>query len=105
MRLAYQEMLNAARAAVERIDRLDAMLAEIIPTWTMAPMVDAFQAVRGVAFTTAATVVAEAGDIRRFEHPRQSMAFLGLVPCERSNGKHGAKEASPRQEISAPARH
>ncbi|HYZ39001.1 MAG TPA: IS110 family transposase [Stellaceae bacterium] len=86
-RLAYQEMLNAARAAVERINRLDGMLAEIIPTWTMAPVVDAFQAVRGVAFTTAATVVAEAGDIRRFEHPRQLMAFLGLVPCERSTGQ------------------
>jgi transposase len=86
-RLAYQEMLNAVRAAAERIDRLDAMLAEIIPAWTMAPVVAAFQAVRGVAFTTAATVVAEAGDIRRFEHPRQLMAFLGLVPSERSTGE------------------
>lgn len=86
-RLAYQEMLNAARAAAERIDRLDTMLAEIIPAWTMAPVVEAFQAVRGVAFTTAATVVAEAGDLRRFEHPRQLMAFLGLVPSERSTGE------------------
>jgi hypothetical protein len=45
-------MLNAARAAVEWIDRLDAMLPEMIPTWTMAPVVDAFHAVCGVAFTT-----------------------------------------------------
>ena len=46
-RLAYQEMLNAARAAVERIDRLDSMLPEMIPL-----VVDAFHAVCGVAFTT-----------------------------------------------------
>jgi transposase len=50
----------------------------------MAPVVAAFQAVRGVGFTNAATLVAEAGDIRRFDHPRQLMAFLGLVPSERS---------------------
>jgi transposase len=86
-RLAYQEMLNAVRAAAERIDRLDAMLSEIILHWTMAPVVAAFQAVRGVGFTSAATLVAEAGDIRRFDHPRQLMAFLGLVPSERSTGE------------------
>jgi transposase len=35
---------------------------------------------------TAVTTVAEAGDLRRFDHPRQLMAFLGLVPSERSTG-------------------
>ena len=41
---------------------------------------------RGVKFLTATTMVAEAGDLRRFDHPRQLMAFLGLVPSERSTG-------------------
>jgi transposase len=86
-RLAYQESLNAAFTAAERVAHLEAMLEEIIPSWTMAPVVAAFQALRGVAFTTAATVVAEAGDLRRFDHPRQLMAFLGLVPSERSTGE------------------
>ena len=86
-RLAYQEMLNAVRATVERIDRLEAALVEIVPSWTMAPVVSAFQAMRGVRFMTAATMVAEAGDLRRFDHPRQLMAFLGLVPSERSTGE------------------
>jgi transposase len=80
-------MLNAMRAAVERIDRLDAALVEIVPAWTMAPVVAALQAMRGVGFLTATAVVAEAGDLRRFEHPRQFMAFLGLVPSERSTGE------------------
>lgn len=86
-RLAFQEMLNAVRATAERIDRLEAALVEIVPAWTMAPVVAAFQAMRGVQFVTAATMVAEAGDLRRFEHPRQLMAFLGLVPSERSTGE------------------
>ena len=40
-----------------------------------------------VGFLTATALVAEAGDIRRFDHPRQLMAFLGLVPSERSTGE------------------
>jgi transposase len=46
----------------------------------MAPVIAAFQALRGVAFLTAVTFVAEIGDVRRFETPRQLMAYLGLVP-------------------------
>lgn len=85
--LAFQEMLNAIRSAAERIDRLDAALLEIVPSWTMAPVVAAFQALRGVGFLTATILVAEAGDLRRFDHPRQLMAFLGLVPSEHSTGE------------------
>jgi transposase len=40
-----------------------------------------------VALLTAVTFVAEIGDVRRFESPRQLMAFLGLVPSERSTGE------------------
>ena len=36
----------------------------------------------------AVVFVAEIGDIRRFENPRQLMAFLGLVPSESSTGEH-----------------
>ena len=86
-RLAFQEMLNAVRSSAERIARLDAALAEIVPQWTMAPVVAAFQAMRGISLVNATTVVAEAGDVRRFDHPRQLMAFLGLVPSERSTGE------------------
>ncbi len=46
-----------------------------------------YQAMRGVAFLTAITFVAEIGDVRRFETPRQLMAYLGLVRSERSTGE------------------
>ncbi len=42
---------------------------------------------RGVAFLTAVAFVAEIGDVRRFDSPRQLMAYLGLVPCENSKGE------------------
>jgi hypothetical protein len=53
----------------------------------MAPVVSAFQAMRGVSFIAAVIFVAELGDLRRFDSPRQLMSYLGLVPSERSTGE------------------
>ena len=41
---------------------------------------------RGIAMITAATIVAEIGDLGRFSTPRKLMAYLGLVPAEHSSG-------------------
>ena len=46
----------------------------------------AYQAMRGVNFLAATTLVAEVGDLRRFDSPAQLMSFLGLVPSENSTG-------------------
>jgi transposase len=54
----------------------------------MAPVVAALQALRGVSLVTAVTCVAEIGDLRRFDNPRQLMSYLGLVPSEYSSGPH-----------------
>ena len=48
--------------------------------------IEALQALRGVAQTTAATVVCELGSLSRFQNPRQLMAYSGLVPREHSSG-------------------
>ncbi len=50
--------------------------------------VGVLMAFRGIGFVTAMTLVCELGDIRRFAHPRQLMAFLGLVPSEYSSADH-----------------
>ena len=49
-------------------------------------MVAALQALRGIDQISAIGLVAEIGDIGRFAHPRQLMAYLGLVPSEHSSG-------------------
>ena len=43
-------------------------MVEIVPTWSMAPVVDAFQAMHGVGFVAAVICVAKLGDLRRFDH-------------------------------------
>jgi transposase len=49
-------------------------------------MVTALQAVRGIDLVTAVTIIAEIGDLQRFTNPRELMAYIGLVPSERSTG-------------------
>jgi transposase len=85
--LVLREYRQAVEDAEARLDRLTQHVAEVVATWSMAPVVEAYQALRGVALLTAVTFVAEIGDVRRFESPRQLMAYLGLVPCENSTGE------------------
>src|SRR5215210_3428882 len=85
--LVLREYRQAIEDAEARLERLTQQVAEVVATWSMAPVVAAYQALRGVALLTAVTFVAEIGDVRRFENPRQRMASLGLVPSERSTGE------------------
>ena len=78
--------IDAIEDALQRQRRLEKQLALIVPDWSMAPVVEAYQAMRGASFLVAVTFAAEIGDVRRFDTPRQLMAFLGLVPAERSTG-------------------
>jgi len=81
------EYRQAIADAEQRLERLSKQVADLVPSWSMAPVIAAYQAMRGVAFLTAVTFVAEIGDVRRFETPRQLMAYLGLVPAESSTGE------------------
>lgn len=84
--LVFEELKRAVDQAEERVATLDQAIETVIPDWHFAPVVDALRALRGVNTTIAATVVAEIGDITRFENPRQLMSWLGLVPSEHSSG-------------------
>jgi transposase len=85
--LVIQELLLAARHAKERLERADNAIVEFLPTWSLAPVVAALQALRGIGLISAVIIMAEIGDLRRFDNPRQSMGYLGLVPGERSTGE------------------
>ena len=84
--IVLQDYIHAVQDAEARRDRLTRQINELLPSWSMAPVARALQAMRGVALVVAATVVAEVGDFRRFANPRQLMAYLGLVPSEHSSG-------------------
>jgi transposase len=84
--IVFQESLHAVDEQVERLARLERELVELTPAWRLHPVVEALQALRGVQFLVAITVVAELGDLTRFTNPRQLAAFVGLIPSEHSSG-------------------
>ena len=54
--IVFQDQVDAAADAQARLERLDHQLAELVPTWSMAPVVAARQAMRGVSFLVAVTL-------------------------------------------------
>jgi transposase len=84
--IVLQDYIHAVEDAEARLARLERQIEELLPRWSMAPVVEGVQAMRGVGLIVAVTVVAEVGDFSRFANPRQLMAYLGLVPSEHSSG-------------------
>src|SRR6266704_2110914 len=85
--IVFQEYVRAVTEHTERLQRLEQELQEQVPSWRLAPVVNALQGLRGVQFTVAVTTVAELGDLTRFDTPRQLMSYLGLTPLEYSSGE------------------
>jgi transposase len=84
--IVLQDLIDTVDAAAERVARLTRQIEVQVAEWSLAPLVIALQAMRGVALIVAVTLVAELGDLRRFAGPAQLMAYAGLVPTERSSG-------------------
>ncbi len=84
--IVFQESIRAVDEQVDRLQRLEEELIERGSQWRLAPVVLAVQALRGVQWVVALTVIAELGDITRFDNPRQLAAFVGLIPSENSSG-------------------
>src|SRR5579884_973941 len=83
-----QDYLDEVRHVAERIGRLEKAIDEAVgaaPAEIRA-VIEALQALRGVAQTTAATIVSELGSLSRFESARQLMGYSGLVASEHSSG-------------------
>ena len=80
--ITLQEYVNAVNEGLDRVERLEESIRELLPQWRWAPLVKAIQSLRGVALIVAVTTIAELGDLSRFATPDKLMAFLGLVPSE-----------------------
>lgn len=85
--IVLQDYIHAVADGEARRDRLTRQIEALLEQWPLAPLVLALQALRGVALIVAVTLAAEVGDLRRFDHPRQLMGYLGLVPSEHSSGR------------------
>jgi transposase len=84
--VVLQEYLDAVKAASQRVADIGAQMERVSPQWSLAPVVDSLVALRGIDKLAAMVLLAELGDISRFDSPRQLMAYLGLVPSEHTSG-------------------
>lgn len=84
--VVLQEYLQTINERLARLKRLDNELEHHVKNWRYYPVVKAIQAMRGVRLLVATGVIAELGDLTRFDHPRKLMSYLGLVPSEHSSG-------------------
>jgi transposase len=84
--VVLQEYVNAVKAASLRVADMMGQMERVLPHWRLAPVVNSLTALRGIDKLSAMTLLAELGDISRFQSPRQLMAYLGLVPGEHSSG-------------------
>lgn len=85
--IAMTEYALAVQACDERVARMSQALLTAIEGWRFEPVVKALRALRGIDSVSAIGLVAEIGDIARFDHPRKLMGYLGLVPSEHSSGE------------------
>jgi len=83
------DYLHEVEHAQERIERLERAIDDAVETMPeqMRTVVEALQALRGIAKISAVTVVAELGQISRFKKARQLMGYSGTVSREHSSGE------------------
>ncbi len=74
--------------ARERVKRLEGSIDEAIEAAPegIRAVIDALQALRGIAKVSSVTIVAEVGQLSRFSRPRQLMGYSGAVSSEDSSG-------------------
>jgi transposase len=85
MKVILEEYLQGIAAAGERIARCEEAMGDLLEKWRLAPAVRALMAMKGFQTVAAMILASELGEVHRFTHPRQVMAYLGLVPRENSS--------------------
>jgi transposase len=82
------DYLHEVEHAGARIARLERAIDEAIQTAPprMRAVIEALQALRGIARISAVTIVAEIGDLTRFARAPQLMGYSGMGPREDSSG-------------------
>jgi transposase len=87
MKVILEEYLQGIATAGERIARCEEAMRVLLEQWRLAPAVRALMAMKGFQTVAAMILVSELGEVHRFAHPRQVMAYLGLVPTENTSSE------------------
>jgi transposase len=100
--IVFQASVRAVTEHTERLQRLEPALHAQGQTWHLKPVVEALQALRGVQFPVAGTMVAALGDLPRLDHPRPLLKFLGLMPSAYATGARRRQGSTPKRAIPMP---
>lgn len=84
--IVLQDYIDAVKAAKKRVAGITEEMRRALDYWSMAPVVYSLMALRGIDMVSAMGVLAELGDLTRFDSPTQLMGFLGLVPSIHASG-------------------
>lgn len=87
--VTLSDYLHEVEHVAERIGRLERSIdaaIEKLPV-KMRAVIEALQSLRGIAQISAVSIMAEVGELSRFEHPRQLMGYSGAVSREHSSGE------------------
>ena len=72
-------------------NRMDALLKEIEAKLSEIPYIDKLMEIKGIGLKTVSCFIAEVGDIRRFDHPKQLQKLAGYAIVADSSGKHNGE--------------
>ena len=85
--MVFQGYGRSVNEHTERLQRLEQARHEQAQSWRLRPLADALQALRGMQFPVAVTMVAERGDLTRVDTPQPLVKCLGLIPSDYARGE------------------
>ena len=83
----FDTYVHAVDLVDSRIEQLERAIRETAEQGPWRALVARLRCLRGIDTLTALALVAEIGDFSRFNTAKELMAFVGLVPSERSSGE------------------
>ena len=83
--IVLQEYICAVKETQKREENMKQLMHKALESWSLRPVIEGLIALRGINVITAMTIMAELGDISRFDSPKELMSFLGLVPSEHTS--------------------
>ena len=89
-RMELQLLLEDFRTKQSQLEKITEVLEE---ETLSVPYADKLLAIKGVGLITVAGFLAEVGDIRRFDSPKQIQKLAGLEVKENSSGKHRGRSS------------
>lgn len=84
--MVYSEHLHTIEECENKIVRFEKEIEVQCEEGSQTEIIKALQAFKGIALVSAATIMAEVGDLTRFKKPSQLMSYAGVVPGEHSSG-------------------